>query len=116
MSWTAFAPLMVGTVRAIVSVIGISAEEDGYWELGIIGLLVGLAGTGLFAIVTYRTAALSRAGAVLLAIGSGLPFLAVALNQPLFVAAAILLFLLGWFLVGVQAIRLDRPATDVSPA
>ena len=25
-------------------------------------------------------------------------------------------FLLGWFLLGIQAIRLDRPATDASPA
>ncbi len=115
-SWTAFALLTVGTVIAIVSFVGVAAEEDGYWELGIIGLLVGLAGTGLFAVVTYRSAALSRAGAVLLATGSGLPFLAVALNQPVFVAAAILFFLLGWFLVGVQAIRLDRPATDPRPA
>jgi hypothetical protein len=37
-------------------------------------------------------------------------------QQPLFIVAALICFLLGWFLLGVQAIRLDRPATDANPA
>ena len=115
-SWTAFALLVVGTVLAIISFIGVAAEEEGYWELGIISLLVGLAGTGLFAIVTYQTAALSRPAAVLLATGAVIPFLAMVTSQPILIVPALICFLLGWFLLGVQAIRLDRPATGASPA
>jgi hypothetical protein len=37
-------------------------------------------------------------------------------QQPLFIVPALVCFLLGWFLLGVQAIRIDRPATDTSPA
>ena len=115
-SWTAFALLVVGTVLAIISFIGVAAEEEGYWELGIISLLAGLAGTGLFAIVTYQTAALSRPAAVLLATGAVIPFLAMVTSQPIFIVPALICFLLGWFLLGVQAIRLDRPASDPRPA
>ena len=62
--------------------------------------------------MTYQTAALSRGAALLLAVGAVIPFVAMVTSQPLFVVPALICFLLGWFLLGVQAIRLDRPATD----
>ena len=69
----------------------------------------------LFAIATYRTAALSRGPAVLVGVGSALPFVSIPTNQPIFIVAALICVHLGWFLLGVQAIRLDRPAIDPRP-
>jgi hypothetical protein len=66
--------------------------------------------------VTYQTAALSRGAALLLAAGSVIPFLGMVTSQSILIVPALVCFLLGWFLLGVRAIRLDRPATDARPA
>ena len=116
LSWAAFGLLMVGTIMAVIGFVVAALGQDGFWYLGAFGVLAMLIGTLLFAIVTYQTAALSRGAALLLAAGSVLPFAAMATSLTIFTVAAIVCFLLGWFLLGVQAIRLDRPATDVSPA
>ena len=116
LSWVAFALLGFGTIVALVGVVGTALGRDGFWDLGFLGLLTTLFGTLLFAIVTYQTAALSRAAAVLLAAGAVLPFAGMVTSQVLLVVPALVCFLLGWFLLGVQAIRLDRPATDPNPA
>ncbi len=116
-SWAAFALLAVGTIIAMVAFVGAATlGGDGYWNLGTLGLLIAIFGTLLFAIVTYQTAALSRGAALLLAAGSVLPFAAMVSNLMILTVAALVCFLLGWFLLGVQAIRLDRPATDPRPA
>jgi hypothetical protein len=116
LSWAAFGFLAVGAVIAAIGVIGTSLGRDGFWDLGALGILTAMFGTLLFAIVTYQTAAVSRGAAVLLAVGAVLPFVSMVTSQPLVVVAALICFLLGWFLLGVQAIRLDRPAADASPA
>jgi hypothetical protein len=116
LSWAAFATLGIGMIVAVVGFVGTSLGRDGFWDLGFLGVLTVLFGTLLFAIVTYQTAALSRRAALLLAAGAVLPFVAMISGQPLVIAAALVCFLLGWFLLGVQAIRLDRPATDPRPA
>lgn len=117
LSWAAFALLAIGTIVAMVAFVGAALlGGEGYWNLGTLGLLTALFGTLLFAIVTYQTAALSRGAALLLAAGSVLPFVAMVSSQYWFVIAALICFLLGWFLLGVQAIRLDRPARDPRPA
>ena len=77
---------------------------------------MALVGTMLFAIATYRTAALSRGAAVLLGVGAALPFLGLVLGQIVLMPVAMAIFLIGWFLLGLQAIRLDSPATDPRPA
>ena len=115
LSWAAFGLLTVGTVIATIGFIGASLDRDGFWDLGALGLLTALVGSMLFAIATYRTAALSRGPAVLVGVGSALPFVSIPTNQPIFIVAALICFLLGWFLLGVQAIRLDRPAIDPRP-
>ena len=116
LSWAAFALLGVGTVVAAVGFVGTALGRDGFWDLGFLGVLTALVGTLLFAIVTYQTAALSRVAAILLAAGAVLPFVSVVSSQVLIAVAALVCFLLGWFLLGIQAIRLDRPATDPHPA
>jgi hypothetical protein len=116
MSWAACGLLIVGTVIAAVGFLGALLGRDGFWDAGAVGVVTALVGSTLFAIVTYRTAALSRAAAVLLGVGSVVPFLSIPTNQPIFIVGALVCFLVGWLLLGLQAIRLDGPATDPHPA
>jgi len=117
LSWAAFALLAIGTIVAMVAFVGAAVlGGDGYWNLGMLGLLTAIFGTLLFAIVTYQTAALSRGAALLLAAGAVIPFVGMVTSQAILIVPALICFLLGWFILGIQAIRLDRPATDASPA
>jgi len=116
LSWAAFGLLAAGAIIAAIGFVGTALGRDGFWDLGFIGILTAMFGTLLFAIVTYQTAALSRGAAVLLAAGAVIPFVAMVTSQPLLIVPALICFLLGWFLLGIQAIRLDRPARDASPA
>lgn len=116
LSWAAFGLLAAGTIISAIGVVGTLLGRDGFWDLGFLGILTALFGTLLFAIVTYQTAAVSRGAALLLAAGAVIPFAGMVTSQSILVVPALICFLLGWFLLGVQAIRLDRPATDASPA
>jgi len=116
LSWAAFGLFGVGLVVAAVGLVGAWLGRDGFWDFGALGVVIALVGTLFFAILTYQTSALSRRAALLLAAGAVLPFASMLFQQPLFIVAALICFLLGWFLLGVQAIRLDRPATDANPA
>jgi hypothetical protein len=89
---------------------------DDYWGLAMIGVLTGVVGSALFAIVTYRSAVLSRGGAVLIGVGCALPFAAGVTSTYGLLVVAIVCFLAGWFALGIQAIRLDRPAIEPRPA
>jgi hypothetical protein len=112
LTWGAFAMTAFGTIVAAIGLV--TTTPDTYWALWVGGLLTALVGSALFAISTYRTATLSRPGAVLLGIGSILPF--VGLNQQPLYLASVICFLLGWLVLGVQAIRLDRLAPTPRPA
>lgn len=112
--WSAFAMAAAGTIVAVVGLAVSPLLDEAYWAVWLGGLLLALVGSALFAIATYRSASLSRTGAVLLAIGSILPFFNMNL-QPIYLAS-IACFLLGWLVLGVQAIRQDRPATSPRPA
>jgi hypothetical protein len=116
LSWAAFGLLTAGTIVAAIGFVGAWFGRDGFWNVGALGVLIGLVGTMLFAIATYRTAALSRGAAVLLGVGTVLPFASMVSSFYVFVVAGLVCLLLGWFLLGLQAIRLDRPATDPRPA
>ena len=116
LSWAAFGLLTIGTIAAVVGFVGAALGQDGFWNFGALGVLTAFVGTMLFAIATYRTAALSRGAAVLLGVGTVLPFASMVSGFYVFVVAGLVCLLVGWFLLGVQAIRLDRPATDPRPA
>ena len=88
-----------------------------------IGGLTALVGSALFGIATYRAGVLSRGGALLLVAA---PAIAVAA----FVAAvsvsswdlmialfglSLLAFICGWYWLGIQALRQDRPSTEPRP-
>ncbi len=81
-----------------------------------------IAGSLVFAIATYRTAALPRSGAVILGFSAVISLIgfvgASSLGgtvQPIFLAA-FGSFSIGWIVLGLQAIRLDRPALVAGPA
>ena len=92
------------------------------WYFWIVGLLATIGGSLLFAAATYRTAALPRSGAASLGITSAISLVsfvgALGLGgeaQPILMAG-FLAFTVGWIVLGLQAIRLDRPAVSASPA
>lgn len=117
LAWVAFAVPLVGTVASVLGMIGTSIVGESAWVVWFFGTLTALIGSAIFALLTYRTAALSRGAAVLLGVGSILPFGGLVMpDVTLLPQAAIAFFLLGWFLLGIQAIRLDRSATVLRPA
>ena len=117
LSWVAFIVPALGTVASVIGMAGMGLIGDASWGIWFFGTLTALAGSALFAIVTWRTAALSRGAALLLGCGSLLPFAGIAgPNWDILPLASIALFLLGWFLLGIHAIRLDRPVSLPRPA
>jgi hypothetical protein len=114
-TWAAFAVPAIGLAVFSIGATATVVTGDDYWGLTMLGVLTGVVGSALFAIVTYRTAVLSRGAALLIGIGSVLPFAAAVTTFYALLVVAIICFLLGWFALGVQAIRLDRPATAARP-
>jgi hypothetical protein len=115
-TWAAFAVPAIGLVVFSIGATAMVVTGDDYWGLAMIGVLTGVVGSALFAIVTYRTAVLSRGAALLIGVGSVLPFAAAVTSVYGLIAVAIVCFLVGWFALGIQAIRRDRPATDLRAA
>jgi hypothetical protein len=111
--WTAFALPAVGTIASAVGIVGFRFSED-FFVLWMLGTLATFVGSTLFAIATYRTAALSRWAALVLGVGSMLTLIFGMIGggnpSPVLMIAALSTFGLGWFALGIQAIRLDRPA------
>lgn len=121
LAWAAFAVPALGLVASLVGTIRMSSDGDASWSLWFGGLLTFFAGSVLFAIATYRTRALSRRSAGLLALGSILPFFTplfglVPGTESLVIFVGLGAFALGWAALGVEAIRLDRPASAPRPA
>ena len=112
LSWAAVAVTALGTIVFIVGIVGMELVGEGYWLAFILGVLGAFVGSTLFAIATYRTSALSRRAALLLGIASVLTIPAgFASNSlgPAPLVATTIGFALGWFVLGVDAVRLDRP-------
>lgn len=119
--WAAFALPAVGGALATLGLIIMAAVGDQPvfgiygWGLFIVGVMATIVGSLVFAIATYRTAALPRSGAVILGVSAVISLAgfvgASSLGgtvQPLFLAA-FGSFAIGWVVLGLQAIRLDRP-------
>jgi hypothetical protein len=119
LSWAAVAITVVGTVVSVVGIVGMQLANEGFWNAFILGLLGALVGSTLFAIATYRTAALSRGAALLVGAASVLTIAAGLGGErlpPALLIVTTIAFAVGWFALGVQAIRVDRPATEPRPA
>ncbi len=118
LSWVAFALPAVGAVGLMVGAFGVALGGEDFADAFFFGLLTFFVGSLLFAIATYLTAALSRRATVLLGVGPVLAFAAGGGDGfgEILIVAALISFTLGWFALGVQAIRLDRPANAPRPA
>jgi hypothetical protein len=124
--WAAFLLPAIGGAVTTLGMVAMAAMPDqpllagwSAWNFFFIGLLTTVVGSIVFAIVTYRTGALQRSGALALAAGSALALASFAISivggdalweavRPLFVLGY-LAFPIGWIVLGLQAIRLDRP-------
>ena len=114
MAWLAVAVTAVGASVVIIGIVGMRN-----WDVMTVGFLGVIIGSSLFAVATFRTAALSRGAALLLGVASILMIPAGFSGNdlgpvPLFVTTVG--FAVGWFILGIDAIRLDRPATAAGPA
>jgi hypothetical protein len=124
LSWAAVAITAAGAIAAIGGIVGMQllgdgdGDWDGYWNVMTLGIVSALVGSTLFAIATYRTAVLSRGAALLVGVGSvmtiGAAFAGNTLGAiPLVVTS--IGFALGWFVLGIYAVRIDRPVTFARP-
>jgi hypothetical protein len=130
LTWAAFALPAVGGALAtlglvFMAVVGDQPVAGVYgWGLLIVGLIATIVGSLLFAVATYRTAALPRSGAAILGITAVISLASFAGasaagpdgSSPPILVAAFGAFALGWVVLGLQAIRLDRPEMAVAPA
>jgi hypothetical protein len=114
LSWAAFAVTAAGMIVCSIAIVGMQLFRDRYWNVFVLGILGALVGSTLFAIVTIRTAALSRGAALLLGAGSvmsiGAGFGGNSFG-PIPLVVSSIGFAVGWFVLGIDAIRLDRPAS-----
>ena len=125
LAWASFALPFVGSVVTIVGALtglGITPDTISFggftaWELWASGMLALVAGSGLFAIASWRTGTLSRPGVALLALAAVALLVAIPGAAGLFpwepvVSVAMFLtlggFVAGWVVVGIGAVRADR--------
>ncbi len=128
--WAAFLATLTGGLLAIAGVLymGIAGDDElalglSGWSVGMLGLVTLMAGSGLFALATWRTGMMSRAGTILLGVAGILavpstigmlqgwpwePFVSLSLFTML------IAFVGGWIVTGIAAIRADRPSFAAS--
>lgn len=109
-SWAAFGLAALGMAAIITAFLVRRWTTEDLWYVFMFGVFAALGGCLLFAITTYRTGVLSRTAALLIGIGS-----VVVLVQPV-IAIGVACLAIGWFVLGIEAIRRDRPTTEVRPA
>ena len=124
--WAAFLLPAVGSVATMVGMSAmltlgdrpLAGEVTG-WYLWFIGLIATLAGSAIFGAISYRVRSVARSAATLLTVGPILAFLSLGAvstglaNPPfsiLVAACGLLVFTAGWVGMGIEAVRLDRPA------
>lgn len=124
--WAAFLLPAIGGAVTTLGMIAMAAMPDqplvagwSAWNFFFIGLLTTVTGSIVFAIATWLTGALPRSGALLLGAGCAVTLGSFTISvvggdalwewlRPLFVIGY-LAFPIGWIVMGLQAIRLDRP-------
>ena len=121
--WAAFAVPFAGSIATMIGVVALSIDDARFlgalnpWELWVGGLFALVIGSGLFALASWRTGSLSRAGAGLLALGAATLVLMIpgmmglvawepVVSIGFFVTLAA--FVGGWVVTGIGAVRADR--------
>jgi len=114
--WAAFSLPAIGALLTILGAAMNGSGNEYWWGLFILGVVATIVGSGLFALATWRSAALPRSGAAVLGIASLISFATFVAQSgsgdsngvvALFVVG-LGAFSVGWIVVGVQAIGLDR--------
>ena len=113
----AFAVTAVGMTVSVVGIVGMQLFEEGYWDVMTLGVLAAFVGSALFSIATYRLASLSRGAALLLGVSAVLTIVAglggnILGPAPLIVTS--IGFTVGWFVLGIRAIRLNRTEARIA--
>ncbi len=122
LAWAAFAVPALGGAVTTIGVLLMATMQDrdvigdlSGWDFFILGMLTTVAGSILFAVAAYRTAALPHSGPLLLGVASAVALLSFAGSfvfgewlQAVFIAG-FLAFPIGWIVLGLQAFRVDRP-------
>jgi len=122
--WAAFAVPAVGALMSAVGLVATALRLPGAllasmtpWEVWFVGLILFVAGSGLFGVACLRTGGLSRLGAAMLLVAglAVVPMLAgtsgVVTWEPIvgaLFAVLLIAFVGGWILLGIGAIRSDR--------
>jgi hypothetical protein len=125
--WAAFAIPALGAVVSCLGLGAIAVLGDrpfvagvSPWDTWVLGLFATVLGSALFAVATFRTRALSRTAAALLAagsvilvavfvVGAGLAPEVTDRVAPALMLVGMLAFSAGWIALGWTAIRLERP-------
>jgi hypothetical protein len=125
-TWAAFAIPATGGIVALFGAVAMTINGDSDraiiaglsgWAVSTMGVLALLAGSGLFALATWRARNLSRGAAALLAVGAlvvvpGITGLSGGLVPlpllPFAIIGSVLLFPAGWVALGISAVRADR--------
>jgi hypothetical protein len=128
LTWAAFAIPALGAVIGLFGYAAVIVGGDSdstlpggvsSWFVASMGVLAMLVGSALFALATWRTHTLSRAGSALLGLGAVLVFVVLVgvsgglLPSPVelvMVLAAVILFPAGWIALGASALRVTAPA------
>lgn len=126
--WAAFALPALGTLMSITGLVAMATVGDrpflaglSPWSIWALGVLAMIIGSALFALATYRTRALPRLGAGVLAIGSGVLLLVILIGAtglvagadrvaPGLIVAGLVAYSIGWIALGWTAMRPDQPA------
>jgi hypothetical protein len=121
-TWLGFLAPATGLVLVLVGFGGMSLVEA-FYALGMIGMLLYLVGVSVFGVVTYATGVFRRLPAVLIAAGGIVGGVAwgllgtLAPGVPMWVGVfGLLVMSVGWILIGVDAVRRDRPTMAAGPA
>lgn len=122
--WIAFLVPAAGVIASLAGMIGMAVRGDAVlvadfsgWYVWFIGMLATVGGSVLFGAVTYRTAAISRPGALVLTVGSAIAVVAIGSSILGLVpdgGASVLggvAFGAGWIVLGRDALRRDAPVT-----
>lgn len=123
--WAAFAVPAIGAVLSILGLVATLLAMPGTlfasltpWDAWFLGLVLLVAGSGLFGIAGLRAGGISRLGSGLLLVASlaVIPLLVgvsglVAWEPVISVVGIVLMFAFvgGWIVTGIGAIRTDRP-------
>ena len=121
--WASFVVPGLGALSMALGVALMALEVGNAWNVMIVGLLALPAGAIIFGVVAYRTAALSRRGSAVLAVGAALQLaglmivMTVDWSSPLQLITLVGTagFAAGWIALGADAVRGDRRPIAGSP-